>query len=228
MIFFSTKQRLYVMKNQILNNSLILVVLLVGILACDKEPKRLPILGERDTVTKEVDGKVVTDTIYNTIPDFAFVNQKGDTVTQKDVAGKIYVTDFFFTSCPTICPVMKRQMIKVYDKYKDNPDFMILSHSIDPDHDTAEVLDKYAADLGVEGTQWEFLTGPKEKIYDIGQGHYLVTAKEDEAAEGGYIHSGAFVLVDKDRHVRGMYDGTSEEGTQKLIRDIEILLAEYE
>ncbi len=195
--------------------------------ACDNASDRLPILGERDAVTREVDGKTVTDTVYNTIPDFAFVNQLGDTVTQKDVAGKIYVTDFFFTSCPTICPVMKRQMIKVYDKFRDNPDFMILSHSIDPTHDTPEVLKKYAEDLGVQGTTWEFLTGSKDEIYDIGQGHYLVTAKEDEAAEGGYIHSGAFVLIDKDRRVRGMYDGTTEEGTEKLMKDIDRLLAEY-
>ena len=215
------------MKKIFRNKMLIPLTLVAGMLACYNAPKRLPILGERDAVTKEVNGKMVTDTVYNTIPDFAFVNQKGDTVTQKNVAGKIYVTDFFFTSCPTICPVMKRQMIKVYDKYKDNPDFMILSHSIDPDHDTPEVLNKYATDLGVEGTQWEFLTGQKEKIYDIGQGHYLVTAKEDDTAEGGYIHSGAFVLVDKDRRVRGMYDGTSEEGTEKLIRDIGVLLEEY-
>lgn len=197
------------------------------VLACDNTPKRLPIMGERDAVTKEVDGKMVTDTVYNTIPDFAFINQEGDTVTQKNVAGKIYVTDFFFTSCPTICPVMKRQMIKVYDKIKDNPDVMILSHSIDPDHDTPAVLNKYAKDLGVQGTQWEFLTGSKEKIYDIGQGSYLVTAKEDNTAEGGYIHSGAFILVDKDRRVRGMYDGTTDEGTKKLMDDIDVLLAEY-
>lgn len=197
------------------------------VLACDNSPKRLPIMGERDTVTKEVDGKMVTDTVYNTIPDFAFINQDGDTVTQKNVEGKIYITDFFFTSCPTICPVMKRQMIKVYDKIKDNPDVMILSHSIDPDHDTPAVLNKYAQDLGVQGTQWEFLTGPKEKIYDIGQGSYLVTAKEDDTAEGGYIHSGAFILVDKDRRVRGMYDGTTDEGTKKLMDDIDVLVAEY-
>lgn len=195
--------------------------------ACDNTSGRLPIFGERDAVTREVDGKMVTDTVYNTIPDFAFLNQLGDTVTQKDVAGKIYVTDFFFTSCPTICPVMKRQMIKVYDKFKENPEFMILSHSIDPTHDTPAVLKKYADDLGVKGTTWEFLTGSKDEIYDIGQGHYLVTAKEDDTAEGGYIHSGAFVLVDKDRRVRGMYDGTTEEGTQKLIKDIDRLLAEY-
>lgn len=203
------------------------LALVAMVMACDNTPKRLPIMGERDAVTKEVDGKMVTDTVYNTIPDFAFINQEGDTVTQKNVAGKIYVTDFFFTSCPTICPVMKRQMIKVYDKIKDNPDVMILSHSIDPDHDTPAVLNKYAQDLGVQGTQWEFLTGSKEKIYDIGQGSYLVTAKEDNTAEGGYIHSGAFVLVDKDRRVRGMYDGTTEEGTKKLMNDIDVLLAEY-
>ena len=203
------------------------LALMAMVLACDNAPKRLPILGERDAVTKEVNGKMITDTVYNTIPDFAFINQKGDTVTQKNVAGKIYVTDFFFTSCPTICPVMKRQMIKVYDKIKDNPEVKILSHSIDPVHDTPAVLDKYAQDLGVQGTQWEFLTGSKEKIYDIGQGSYLVTAKEDDTAEGGYIHSGAFVLVDKDRRVRGMYDGTTDEGAKKLMNDIDVLLAEY-
>ncbi len=212
--------------NVLIKYGLIITVALTMV-GCGQSSDRLPILGERDAVTREVDGRMVTDTVYNTIPDFSFVNQAGSTVTQADVAGKIYVTDFFFTSCPTICPVMKRQMIKVYDKFKDNPDFMILSHSIDPTHDTPEVLKKYADDLGVQGTQWTFLTGPKDEIYDIGQGHYLVTAKEDEAAEGGYIHSGAFVLVDKDRRVRGMYDGTTDEGTEKLMKDIDRLLAEY-
>jgi protein SCO1 len=198
-----------------------------GMFSCDSSPKRLPILGERDVVTRQVDGKTVEDTVYNTIPDFSFVNQNGDTVTQEIVKGKIYVTDFFFTSCPTICPVMKKQMSKVYQKFKENPEVMILSHSIDPTHDTPQVLHQYAEDLGVQGTQWQFLTGPKEKIYEIGQGSYLVTAKEDDTAEGGYIHSGAFILVDKDRRVRGMYDGTTEEGAEKLMKDIEVLLAEY-
>ena len=203
------------------------LALVALVLACDNTPQRLPIMGERDAVTREVEGKMVTDTVYHSIPDFAFINQDGDTVTQKNVEGKIYITDFFFTSCPTICPVMKRQMIKVYDKIKDNPDVLILSHSIDPDHDTPAVLNKYARDLGMQGTQWMFLTGSKEKIYDIGQSSYLVTAKEDDTAEGGYIHSGAFILVDKDRRVRGMYDGTTDEGTKKLINDIDVLLAEY-
>ncbi len=197
------------------------------ITACSTGEKKLPIYGEREAVTKTVDGKEVVDTVYHTIPAFAFVNQYGDTVTQKDLDGKIYISDFFFTSCPTICPVMKKQMIKVYEEIKGNPEVMILSHSIDPAHDTPEVLNEYAKDLGVTGKQWQFVTGPKEKIYEIGQGSYMVTANEDSLAEGGYIHSGAFILVDKQKRVRGMYDGTTEDGTQKLIQDLKTLLAEY-
>ncbi|MCE7059196.1 SCO family protein [Dyadobacter sp. CY343] len=189
---------------------------------------KLPIMGERDWVTKTVNGKEVVDTIYHTIPPFSFVNQNGETVTEKIVENKIYVTDFFFTTCPTICPVMKRQMTKIYNQYKGNPEFMILSHSIDPEHDTPQVLDKYAKDLGVEGNQWQFLTGEKEKIYDIGQKKYMAVVQEDSAAAGGFLHSGAFILVDKEKHVRGMYDGTTEEGTEKLMKDIAKLLKEYE
>jgi protein SCO1 len=197
------------------------------LVSCDGGKRKLPILGERDWTTKTVDGKEVTDTIYNTIPSFKFVNQEGDTVTEKIVEGKVYVTDFFFTSCPTICPVMKKQMVKVYNEFKGNPNVMIISHTIDPDHDTPKVLNQFAKDLGVSGTQWQFLTGPKEKIYEIGQKSYMSTAKQDSTADGGYIHSGAFILVDKEKHVRGMYDGTTEEGTKKLVADLKTLLEEY-
>ncbi len=195
--------------------------------ACSQE-KKLPIYGERDWVTKTVDGKEVTDTIYHTIPAFKFVNQNNETITENTVKNKIYVADFFFTTCPTICPIMKKQMSKVYDKFKSNPEIEILSHSIDPDHDTPSVLKQYATDLGVDGGNWQFLTGPKEEIYAIGQKSYMVPTKEDSTAAGGFLHSGAFILVDKDRHVRGMYDGTTEEGAEKLIADINILLKENE
>jgi protein SCO1/2 len=204
------------------------IALLAAVLSgCSSSEERLPILGERETVNKVVDGKTVTDTIYNTIPPFAFINQKGDTVTNKDFDGKIYVADFFFTSCPTICPVMKKEMIKVYQKIKGNSEVKILSHTIDPAHDTPEVLDKFASDLGVEDLQWQFVTGDKDKIYEIGQESYMVTAKSDSTVAGGYIHSGAFILIDKEKRVRGMYDGTTEAGTKKLINDIDILLKEY-
>lgn len=197
-----------------------------SLISCDSKEGRLPILGERDLEKKTVDGKEIEDTIYNTIPSYSFVNQSGDTISENIVKGKIYVSDFFFTTCPTICPVMKRQMLKVYAQYKNNKDVMILSHTIDPEHDTPQVLNKFAEDLGVSGNQWQFLTGPKEKIYEIGK-NYMVVAREDKTAEGGFLHSGAFILVDKEKHVRGIYDGTTEDGTKKLISDIQILLAEY-
>lgn len=210
------------------NSSILAFAVIYGLLiSCDSGKRKLPILGERDWTTKTVEGKEVTDTIYNTIPTYKFVNQNGDTITEKITEGKIYVTDFFFTSCPTICPVMKKQMVKVYNEFKGNPDVLIISHTIDPDHDTPKVLNQFAKDLGISGDQWQFLTGPKEKIYEIGQKSYMSTAKQDSTAEGGYIHSGAFILVDKDRHVRGMYDGTTEEGTKNLVADMKVLLDEY-
>jgi protein SCO1/2 len=210
-----------------LNISVLIFLVAISFTSCNTGGKKLPILGERDWTKKTVDGKEVVDTIYNSIPAFSFVNQNGDTISENIVKDKIYIADFFFTTCPTICPVMKRQMLKVYDKYKGNKDVMILSHSIDPEHDTPQVLNKFAQDLGITGNQWQFLTGSKEKTYEIGLKNYMVVAKEDKTAEGGFLHSGAFILVDKDKHVRGIYDGTTEEGTKKLISDIQILLDEY-
>ncbi|WP_317046686.1 SCO family protein [Spirosoma pollinicola] len=119
-------------------------------------------------------------------------------------------------------------MLNVYKAYKESPDVRILSHSIDPDHDTPAVLKQYAQELGITGTMWQFVTGDREKIYAIGENHYLVTAGKDATAPGGYIHSGAFVLIDRQKHIRGMYDGTTLEGTQKLIRDIDVLQHEQE
>lgn len=206
----------------------VFISLIIFLLAsCNTGEQKLPILGERDWIKKTVDGKEVVDTIYNTIPSFSFVNQNNDTVTENIIKDKIYVTDFFFTTCPTICPIMKRQMLKVYEKFKDNKDVMILSHTIDPEHDTPQVLNTFAKDLGITGNQWQFLTGPKEKIYEIGLKSYMVVAKEDKTAEGGFLHSGAFILVDKDKHVRGIYDGTTEEGTKRIIADIQTLLDEH-
>lgn len=192
------------------------------------QPKKLPVLGEPETVIKVVDGKETEVTIYPKIPDFSFISHQNQVVTQQSMKGKIYVADFFFTTCPTICPVMKKNMLKVYKRFKDHPDVRILSHTIDPDHDTPQVLGQYAKDLGVKGTMWQFVTGEREKIYQIGQKHYMVSAGTDPKEPGGYIHSGAFVLVDKDRQVRGMYDGTSEISTGQLIKDIRNLLSEYE
>jgi len=200
------------------------LIFLVLISGC--KSKKLPYYGEQEVIKKVVDGKEVEQTIYPVIPNFSFINEDGEVVTEKDFKNKVYVADFFFVTCPTICPVMKKNMLTVYNEYKDNPEVKILSHTIDPEHDTPEVLKKYAMDLGVSGKMWQFVTGDKEKIYDIGQKHYMVSALEDSSQAGGYIHSGAFVLIDKDRHIRGMYDGTTEEGTAKLIQDLAVLLKE--
>ncbi|MCF2443506.1 SCO family protein [Dyadobacter sp. CY345] len=206
--------------------NLILLIIITIVIATSCETKKLPYLGEPDVVKKVVDGKETEETIYPVIPDFSFTNQDGQTVTQSDFANQVYVADFFFVTCPTICPIMKKNMLTVYKEFKDNPDVKILSHTIDPEHDTPDVLKKYATDLGVTGSMWQFVTGDREKIYDIGQKHYMVSAMEDSSQAGGYIHSGAFVLIDKDRHIRGMYDGTTEEGTKKLKEDLKILLKE--
>ncbi len=206
-----------------IKQALLGIGLLAGLTGCHTTTERLPILGEPETVRRMVDGKEIAELEYPVIPAFSFVNQDGKTVTQKDFDGKIYVADFFFVTCPTICPIMKKNMLEVYQAYKNSPDIRILSHSIDPEHDTPAVLKQYAQDIGATGDTWQFVTGDREAIYEIGEKHYLVTAKADSSAPGGYIHSGAFVLVDKDKHIRGMYDGTTKEGTEKLIADIETL-----
>lgn len=183
-------------------------------------PAVLPILGERYVDENQ-------DTVYHQIAEFSFVNQMGDTITNSDVEGKIYVADFFFTSCPTICPVMKKEMLRVYEKFKSNPTFKILSHSIDPTHDTQGVLKDYAEKLGVEDADtWNFLTGDQEKLFEIGQTSYLTTAMADQLEPGGFLHSGAFLLVDGDGHIRGVYDGTKSEQVDRLIADIPKLLGE--
>jgi protein SCO1/2 len=182
------------------------------------EVAELPILGERYVDDNQ-------DTVYHSIADFAFVNQVGDTIHKEDMAGKIYVADFFFTTCPTICPVMKKEMLRVYEQFKGEPNFRILSHSIDPSHDTQAVLKDYAEKLGVpDAATWNFLTGDQEKIFEIGQTSYLTTTMADDMEPGGFLHSGAFLLVDQQGRIRGVYDGTKTEQVDRLLADIPKLL----
>ena len=196
------------------------------LLASCQSTDRLPVLGQKELITRTVNGKTVTDSVEHSIPDFQFVSQDGDIVSAQTMAGKIYVADFFFTTCPTICPKMKTQLKRIYDRFKGNPNVMLLSHTIDPTHDSVAVLREFAQSLGVEGKQWLFVTGDKEKIYDIGQNSYMVSAAEDASAPGGVVHSGAFILVDTKKHIRGIYDGTTAEGVDKLMADMDKVLAE--
>jgi protein SCO1/2 len=201
-----------------------LLVLLGFALACRPSKKEeitsteLPILGERFVDDNQ-------DTVYHSIAEFAFVNQLGDTIRKEDMAGKVYVADFFFTTCPTICPIMKKEMLRVYEQFKGDSNFRILSHTIDPTHDTQAVLQDYADKLGVpDAATWNFLTGDQEKIFEIGQTSYLTTTMADELEPGGFLHSGAFLLVDQQGRIRGVYDGTKTEQVDRLLADIPKLL----
>lgn len=189
-----------------------------------KGSDQLPFLGRHDFVEKTVNDETVVDTLYHQVADFRFVNQDSTVITHETLYDKVYVTDFFFTTCPTICPVMKTQMLRIFEAFKDNDQVALLSHTIDPTHDTVAVLHDYAERLGVIGSNWHFVTGDKDEIYEMGLNSYMVTAMEDENEPGGFIHSGAFILVDQDKHVRGMYDGTKPEQVDILIRDIKRLL----
>ncbi len=195
--------------------------------AAEEQSGPLPILGNYHVNDIEIEGKILKDTVYHTIADFAFVNQDGDTISNEDVAGKVYVADFFFTTCPTICPIMKKEMLRVYDTYKANPNFKILSHTIDPKHDTQEELKDYSVKLGIpDASIWNFLTGDSEKIFEIGQTSYLTTAMEDQNEAGGFLHSGAFLLIDQKGRIRGVYDGTKTDQVDRLINDIPKILGE--
>jgi protein SCO1/2 len=202
----------------------IAIILLLN--ACKFNNKTLPIYGQRDAVTKIVNGQNVTDTVYQTIPPFKFINQYGDSISSKNLDGKIYVADFFFTSCPSICPIMQRNMLNVYNAFKGADDVKILSYTIDPKYDSVPVLKKYADRLGITGNSWWLLQGKKDSTYELAEKHFLVTVKKDSTVTGGYIHQGFFVLIDKQKRIRGSYDGTNEQQVSQLIEDIKTLKAE--
>jgi len=197
--------------------SIVLIALMI--ISCKEEPKKL-----RDYSISIINSPLGKDTIKKKIPKFEFTNQMGHKVTNETFKDHIYITDFFFTSCPGICPVMTKNMLKVYDKY--NKDILFLSHSIDPRHDDVEKLNKYANKIGIKDDKvWNFVTGSKEDIALMAK-NYMIMAYEDSIVAGGFEHGGQFVLIDKKQHVRGYYDGTNDEDVEKLMSDIEILMKE--
>lgn len=190
------------------------LLFIIALQACNSE-QPLPILGHHD-----INGN---DTTYHAIPDFVFTDQDSNAVTNATFQGKAYVADFFFTSCPTICPKVKKQMLRLYEKYKDEDRLILLSHTIDVKRDTVGRLRTYAANLGVSSDRWRFVTGDKDKIYDIAE-EYLSIAIEDPNAPGGFDHSGWLILIDDKRHIRSFCDGTNEEAVNQFMEDIDRLL----
>ena len=164
---------------------------------------------------------------YHTIADFALTNQNGKLVTQKNYENKIYIADFFFTTCPTICPIMTKNMASIQDKILNDEDVMLLSHSVTPDIDSVPQLKKYALEKGVKDSKWNLVTGDKQQIYELARKSYMAVKTDGDGGPYDMIHTENFILVDKERRIRGFYDGTDSEEMKKLLSDLEILKSSY-
>lgn len=196
------------------------IVLIALLEACSSgdTDRKLPILGERDVTPSG-------DTIYPQIPDFQFVDQDSQVINNATFEGKAYVADFFFIHCPTICPKVKANGLRLYQKFQNEDRLGILSHSIDTRNDTVAALRRHAEKLGINSKKWHLVTGDHDAIYAIADNYFSV-ATEDPSAPGGFDHSGRLILVDKNRHVRSFCDGTNAEDVDRFMKDIEKLLKE--
>lgn len=181
----------------------------------DNSERKLAILGE-----KHIENG---DTIYHTVPDFSFIDQDSQVVNNATFAGKAYVVDFFFVSCPTICPKVTAQMKRIYNKFENEPGLLLLAHTIDTKRDTVPRLKKYAEKAGVSSAKWKFVTGDEDKIFEIADDYFSIAIK-DENSPGGFDHSGRLILVDKNRHIRSYCDGTDPASVDQFMKDIELLL----
>src|SRR5690606_32246061 len=154
-------------------------------------------------------------------------NQNGKLVTQKDYRNKIYIADFFFTTCPTICPIMTKNMAAIQDKILNDEEVMLLSHSVTPDIDSVPQLKKYALEKGVMDSKWNLVTGNKQQIYELARKSYMAVKTDGDGGPYDMIHTENFILVDKERRIRGFYDGTDSKEMEKLLGDLEILKSSY-
>lgn len=184
---------------------------------CKNEPQRLPYLGNM-----EIKG---TDTLYHTVPDIALIDQDSQTLRISSLNNKIILADFFFTSCPSICPKVQKQMLRLYDRYKDDERIMMISHTIDQRNDSVPVLNRYAKNLEVDTRKWKFVTGEKDSIFDLAD-QYFVSVVEDPLAPKGFDHSGRIIMLDKNRRVRGYCEGTDPESVTAFFDTVDQLLRE--
>ena len=191
-----------------------------------KPQKTLPIYNPADVNPELVDSTIQYKSKYHTIADFSFVNQNGDTITQKNYEGKIYVADFFFTTCGSICPKMTTNLADVQKAVLNNPKVLLLSHTVFPEVDSIPVLKAYAIKHGVVDSKWNLVTGDKKEIYTMARKSYLAVklGRPDQLYD--MVHTENFVLVDQKRRVRGFYDGTNKEDIKRLLADIDFLCQE--
>ena len=187
----------------------------------------LPVYQPAQVHTDLVDSTIQHQKKYHRIADFSLVNQNGDTITQDDYKGRIYVADFFFTSCQTICPIMTDHMYRIQEEVKNDEDILLLSHSVTPDIDTIEQLKRYALEKGVDDLKWNLVTGDKKQIYELARKSYLAVKENGDGGPFDMIHTENFMLIDKEQQIRGFYDGTNPDEITRLINDIKILKASY-
>ena len=193
------------------------------------QPKKtLPVYQPADFNPELVDSTLTHVKKYHTIANFSLVNQNGETVTQEDYQDKIYIADFFFTTCPTICPIMTKNMAVIQDEILDDDEVLLLSHSVTPVIDSVAQLKKYALEKGVLDAKWNLVTGDKKQIYELARKSYLAVKTDGDGGPFDMIHTENFILVDKERRIRGTYDGTNPEEIQELLADLQILKASYQ
>ncbi len=185
--------------------------------------KRLPVYNPVDVNPKLVDESVKHIRSNHKIFDFHLINQNGDTITEQDYKDKIYVADFFFTRCQTICPIMTTNMADLQEHFKNDPSVKLLSHSVTPDIDSISILRAYADKKGVIDSKWNLVTGDKKHIYNLARKSYFAVLEEGDGGIQDFIHTEQFILVDKKRQIRGFYDGTDKNEIQRIIKDIQIL-----
>jgi protein SCO1/2 len=192
------------------------------------QPKKtLPVYQPSDFNPELVAPEISHVKKYHTIADFALVNQNGDTITQEAYRGHIYVADFFFTTCPTICPIMTENMRWLQDQLAGDPEVLLLSHSVTPEIDSVPRLKEYALEKGVDDARWNLVTGDKKHIYELARKSYLAVKTDGDGGPFDMIHTENFILVDRERRIRGTYDGTKKEDMERLLGDLEILKASY-
>ena len=190
--------------------------------------KKLPVYNPADVNPRLVDASVKHVRSNHKVANFSLLNQNGDTITQSNYNGKIYVTDFFFTRCQTICPIMSTNMAELQELFKNDTSVLFLSHSVTPVIDSISVLRAYADKKGVIDAKWNLVTGEKKHIYELARKSYFAVLDEGDGGVQDFIHTEQFILVDKDRQLRGFYDGTDKEEIKRIFEDIHILKKEYD
>lgn len=191
-----------------------------------KPVETLPIYQPAEVNEKLVDSSVIHVSKYHKISDFELTNQNGQKITQEFYRNKIYVADFFFTTCQDICPIMTKNMYKLQEELKGDNDILFLSHTVIPEVDTEQQLKKYSIENKVNDSKWNLVTGDKKEIYDLARKSYLAV-EDTEYGEFDMIHTENFMLIDKEKQIRGFYDGTNDLEIEKLLKDIEILKQSY-